>query len=73
MAIDIATAHQSVAKICGAGGGGCVLVWAPERKQKVAEECHHRCLEGRLPPSEAGVLAGHEGVGALANLVAELL
>ena len=36
---DIATAHQSVAKICGAGGGGCVLVWAPERKQKVAEEC----------------------------------
>ncbi len=36
---NISASHQSVAKICGAGGGGCVLVWAPERKQKVAEEC----------------------------------
>ncbi len=36
---EISEAHQSVAKICGAGGGGCVLVWAPEYKQKVAEEC----------------------------------
>lgn len=36
---EIAATHQSVAKICGAGGGGCVLVWAPEHKQKVAEEC----------------------------------
>lgn len=36
---SISADHQSVAKICGAGGGGCVLVWAPERKQKVAEEC----------------------------------
>jgi D-glycero-alpha-D-manno-heptose-7-phosphate kinase len=36
---EISTAHQSVAKICGAGGGGCVLVWAPENKQRVADEC----------------------------------
>lgn len=36
---NISANHQSVAKICGAGGGGCVLVWAPEQKQKVAEEC----------------------------------
>ena len=36
---DISASHGSVAKICGAGGGGCVLVWAPEHKQKVAEEC----------------------------------
>ncbi|MCB0411045.1 MAG: galactokinase [Bdellovibrionales bacterium] len=27
-------------KICGAGGGGCVLVWtAPENKQQVMQEC----------------------------------
>lgn len=27
-------------KICGAGGGGCVLVWCPPEKQRgVAEEC----------------------------------
>lgn len=26
----IALKHQSVAKICGAGGGGCVFVWSPE-------------------------------------------
>ncbi|HWU42132.1 MAG TPA: hypothetical protein VN132_01800, partial [Bdellovibrio sp.] len=27
-------------KICGAGGGGCVLVWCPpEKKQGVAHAC----------------------------------
>ncbi len=29
---DIAKANGGVAKICGAGGGGCVLLWSHERK-----------------------------------------
>jgi D-glycero-alpha-D-manno-heptose-7-phosphate kinase len=32
-------AGASAVKICGAGGGGCVLIWAPQNKKKVAEEC----------------------------------
>jgi D-glycero-alpha-D-manno-heptose-7-phosphate kinase len=33
-------AGADAVKICGAGGGGCVLIWAhPERKGKVAEAC----------------------------------
>lgn len=29
---SIASEHHAVAKICGAGGGGCVLVWCPDRQ-----------------------------------------
>lgn len=30
-------------KICGAGGGGCVMVWtAPERKARVVQECQQK-------------------------------
>ena len=29
---EIASAHGAVAKICGAGGGGCVLIWCPDRQ-----------------------------------------
>jgi D-glycero-alpha-D-manno-heptose-7-phosphate kinase len=37
---DISMAAGAAAvKICGAGGGGCVLIWCPENKKKVAEEC----------------------------------
>ncbi len=33
-------AGADAVKICGAGGGGCVLVWsAPELKEKVIKEC----------------------------------
>jgi len=33
-------AGAEAVKICGAGGGGCVLVWSPEQKrQKVVEAC----------------------------------
>ena len=33
-------AGADAVKICGAGGGGCVLIWAqPERKGQVAESC----------------------------------
>jgi D-glycero-alpha-D-manno-heptose-7-phosphate kinase len=33
-------------KICGAGGGGCVLVWSsPERKQKVEAGCREQGFE----------------------------
>lgn len=38
-------------KICGAGGGGCVLVWvAPEHRQKVISACENekfQCLNAR--------------------------
>jgi D-glycero-alpha-D-manno-heptose-7-phosphate kinase len=38
-------------KICGAGGGGCVLVWvAPENRQKVIEACEKekfQCLNSK--------------------------
>lgn len=29
---EIASSKRSIAKICGAGGGGCVLVWCPDRQ-----------------------------------------
>ena len=29
---EIAKANGAVAKICGAGGGGCVLIWCPDRQ-----------------------------------------
>jgi D-glycero-alpha-D-manno-heptose-7-phosphate kinase len=29
---EIAKSEKAVAKICGAGGGGCVLVWCPDRQ-----------------------------------------
>jgi D-glycero-alpha-D-manno-heptose-7-phosphate kinase len=29
---EIAKSEGAVAKICGAGGGGCVLIWCPERQ-----------------------------------------
>jgi D-glycero-alpha-D-manno-heptose-7-phosphate kinase len=33
-------------KICGAGGGGCVLIWSsPERKQKVEAGCREQGFE----------------------------
>ncbi len=32
-------AGAAAVKICGAGGGGCVLIWCPENKKKVAQEC----------------------------------
>lgn len=32
-------AGAAAIKICGAGGGGCVLIWAPRQKAKVAEAC----------------------------------
>ena len=33
------SAGAAAIKICGAGGGGCVLIWCPENKKKVAQEC----------------------------------
>lgn len=39
-------------KICGAGGGGCVLVWVkPENRQKVIEACEKekfQCLKSKI-------------------------
>ena len=29
---EIAKSHGAVVKICGAGGGGCVLIWCPDRQ-----------------------------------------
>ena len=29
---EIAKANGAIAKICGAGGGGCVLIWCPDRQ-----------------------------------------
>ncbi|MES2855615.1 MAG: galactokinase, partial [Bdellovibrionota bacterium] len=29
---EIARANGAIAKICGAGGGGCVLIWCPDRQ-----------------------------------------
>lgn len=45
------SAGAEAVKICGAGGGGCVLVWvAPEYRQKVIEKCraeNFTCLDAR--------------------------
>jgi D-glycero-alpha-D-manno-heptose-7-phosphate kinase len=40
---ELARAEGAVAKICGAGGGGCVLIWCPDRqiakvREKIAQE-----------------------------------
>ena len=33
-------AGADAVKICGAGGGGCILVWcSPDHKEKVAQTC----------------------------------
>lgn len=29
---QIAAEHGAIAKICGAGGGGCVMIWCPDRQ-----------------------------------------
>ncbi|MBY0453019.1 MAG: galactokinase, partial [Bdellovibrionaceae bacterium] len=44
-------AGATAVKICGAGGGGCVLVWvAPENRQRVIDACHaadFKCLPAK--------------------------
>ncbi len=44
---DVALRSGALAvKICGAGGGGCVLVWShPDRKQKVENGCREQGFE----------------------------
>ncbi|MFN8845264.1 MAG: galactokinase [Bdellovibrionales bacterium] len=40
LAILTKKAGAEAVKICGAGGGGCILVWTPpERREKVVEAC----------------------------------
>jgi D-glycero-alpha-D-manno-heptose-7-phosphate kinase len=34
----IAASHGAIAKICGAGGGGCVLIWCPERQSNAVAQ-----------------------------------
>ncbi len=48
-------AGAQAVKICGAGGGGCVLIWAdPERKGQVAEACR----QGGFQILDAGPVGG---------------
>lgn len=48
--ISVAAGALAV-KICGAGGGGCVLIWvAPEHREKVVQVCQNekfQCLSAR--------------------------
>lgn len=39
---ELARSVGAVAKICGAGGGGCVLIWCPERQEEEAAELCRR-------------------------------
>jgi D-glycero-alpha-D-manno-heptose-7-phosphate kinase len=54
---DIARSQGAIAKICGAGGGGCVLIWCPERQiskvAKAIEQEGFQVLKAR-PWQEAG-------------------
>lgn len=34
----LAQRHGAVAKICGAGGGGCVMIWCPDRQAPAVRE-----------------------------------
>ncbi len=37
---DLARSEGAYAKICGAGGGGCVLIWCPDRQvNEVSQKC----------------------------------
>jgi D-glycero-alpha-D-manno-heptose-7-phosphate kinase len=43
---DLARESGAYAKICGAGGGGCVLIWCPDRqKNEVAQKCRDAGFE----------------------------
>lgn len=40
---EIAKQNGAVAKICGAGGGGCVLIWSPDQKvSQIAALCRQK-------------------------------
>lgn len=39
---QLATSIGAIPKICGAGGGGCVLIWCPERQ---VEQARRVCIE----------------------------
>ncbi len=50
-------ANARAVKICGAGGGGCVLVWAsPETRAKVEEACESEGFQVLKKVSPVGVL-----------------
>lgn len=54
---DLATSVGANAKICGAGGGGCVLIWCPDRQiekaRKLCEDNGFQVLPAK-PWSERG-------------------
>jgi D-glycero-alpha-D-manno-heptose-7-phosphate kinase len=53
-------AGAEAVKICGAGGGGCVLVWvAPERRSQVRDACEKRGFQV-LPAKPVAPLNGIE-------------
>lgn len=39
---ELASTVGANAKICGAGGGGCVMIWCPDRQEKKARELCQR-------------------------------